>query len=39
MGENIPVWTKKYLGDEMTPQEFLADKDAQDQVARGKGGE
>ena len=39
MGENIPVWTKKYLGEEMTPQEFLADKDAQDQVARGKGGE
>jgi hypothetical protein len=39
MGENVPVWTKKYLGEEMTPQEFLADKDAQDQVARGKGGE
>ena len=39
MGENVPVWTAKYLGKEMTPQEFLADKDAQEQVARGRGSE
>ena len=39
MGENVPVWTKQYLGKEMTPQEFLADKDAQEQVARGRGSE
>lgn len=39
MGENIPKWTKKHLGREMTPQEFLADDKAQDQVARGESGE
>jgi hypothetical protein len=38
MGENIPKWTKKYLGKEMTPQEFLADPDAQEKVADGQGG-
>jgi hypothetical protein len=32
MGANIPAWTKAALGKEMTPQEFLADKDAQDAV-------
>jgi len=39
MGENIPKWTKGYLGREMTPQEFLADPDAQEQVATARGGE
>ena len=39
MGENIPKWTAAYLGREMTPKEFLADPDAQDQVARARGGE
>lgn len=32
MGANIPAWTKKHLGREMTPQQFLADKDAQEKV-------
>ena len=39
MGENIPKWTKGYLGREMTPEEFLADPDAQEQVATARGGE
>ena len=39
MGENIPKWTKGYLGREMTPQEFLADPEAQEQVATARGGE
>ena len=38
MGENIPKWTKQYVGREMTPQEFLADPDAQETVASGQGG-
>ena len=37
MGENIPAWTQAYLGQEMTPQEFLADPDAQETVASGQG--
>jgi hypothetical protein len=39
MGENIPVWTKQYFGQELTPQQFLDSKDAQEAVAKGKGGE
>ena len=39
MGENIPNWTQAYLGKKMTPDEFLANPDAQDQVARARGGE
>jgi len=39
MGENIPKWTKGYLGREMTPEQFLADPDAQEQLATAKGGE
>jgi len=39
MGENIPNWTQAYLGKKMTPDEFLANHDAQDQVARARGGE
>lgn len=34
MGANIPQWTQKALGQTMTPDEFLADKAAQDKVAR-----
>lgn len=34
MGANIPQWTQKALGQSMTPDEFLANKEAQDKVAR-----
>lgn len=36
MDFNIPSWTKEALGRSYTTQEFLADKDAQDAVARHK---
>ena len=39
MGDNIPSWTKEILGEEMTPDEFLADPKAQDEVARAKLGQ
>lgn len=39
MGENIPVWTKEVLGRSMTPQEFLANPDAQDAVFNAKFGQ
>lgn len=32
MGKNIPEWTKAALGKAMTPEQFLADKSAQDAV-------
>lgn len=32
MGKNIPSWTRQALGRELTPQQFLADRAAQDQV-------
>jgi len=32
MGRNIPSWTEQALGRRMTPQEFLRDRRAQDQV-------
>lgn len=35
MGNNIPSWTKQYVGREMTPEEFLADPAAQDAVFNG----
>lgn len=38
MGANIPAWTKKHLGRELTPQQFLADKDAQEKVFAGEFG-
>jgi hypothetical protein len=38
MGNNIPEWTQRHLGRSMTPQEFLADKDAQDKVFDGQFG-
>ena len=37
MGENIPKWTRAHYGQELTPQEFLANKDAQEAVATGQG--
>ena len=36
MGSNIPEWTKKILGKPMTPQEFLRDPQAQEDVAKAK---
>ena len=33
MGKNIPSWTKEAIGISMTPQEFLANPQAQDAVA------
>jgi len=39
MGENIPVWTKEALGTAMTPEQFLADTDAQEKVATHKLGQ
>ncbi len=39
MGANIAPWTKEALGREMTPQEFLADKDAQEAVFKTKFGQ
>jgi hypothetical protein len=34
MGANIPSWTEEALGQKMTPEEYLANKDAQEKVAR-----
>ena len=39
MGANIPSWTKEVLGRSMTPEEFLADPQAQETVAMAKLGE
>jgi hypothetical protein len=36
MGANIPGWTKKHYGRELTPSQFLADNDAQDAVFYGE---
>ncbi len=38
MKSNIPSWTKKWLGREMTPEEFRADPKAQDAVFNGEFG-
>jgi hypothetical protein len=38
MGNNIPEWTQTHVGRRMTPDEFLADKDAQDKVFDGQFG-
>lgn len=35
MGANIPSWTAKYYGKRLTPQQFLANHEAQDAVVRG----
>jgi uncharacterized protein YjbJ (UPF0337 family) len=39
MGANVGPWTKEVLGTEMSPQEFLANPDAQEQVFKGKFGQ
>jgi hypothetical protein len=39
MGANIPEWTKETLGKSMTPQEFLANPQAQDAVFNAKFGQ
>jgi len=39
MGANIPSWTKKWYGQELTPQQFLNNKAAQNAVVRGQLGE
>jgi hypothetical protein len=36
---NIPDWTRKYVGREMTPEEFLADPAAQERVFEGAMGD
>lgn len=36
MGANMPQWTKEVLGQELTPDQFLASPQAQDAVARAK---
>lgn len=38
MGTNIPAWTKEHLGQEMTPEQFLANPQAQDAVFKGQFG-
>lgn len=38
MASNVPAWTKEILGKSMTPEEFLADPDAQEKVFEGKFG-
>jgi len=38
MDFNIPSWTKKHLGRELTPQQFLGDEAAQDAVFQGEFG-
>lgn len=39
MGANIPQWTQEALGRAMTPQEFIANPQAQDAVAQYKMGQ
>jgi hypothetical protein len=39
MGENVPVWSKEAGLGALTPQQFLADRDAQEAVARHKFGQ
>lgn len=36
MGANVPQWTREVLGKSLTPEEFRADHDAQEAVARSK---
>lgn len=39
MGANIPQWTKAHIGQEMTPEQFLASPEAQDAVFKGQFGQ
>lgn len=36
MGKNVPSWTKRYYGQELTPEEFLGNEEAQRATFRGK---
>lgn len=36
MGANVPSWSKQYLGQEMTPEEFLKNPEAQDNLMRAR---
>ena len=38
LGSNVGPWTERYYGKRLSPQEFLADKSAQDAVFRGQFG-
>src|SRR3990167_1300269 len=38
MGANVGPWTKKYLGQELTPEQFLQSPDAQESVFNGEFG-
>lgn len=39
MDFNVPSWTEQYLGQRMTPEQFLANPEAQDAVFAGRMGE
>jgi hypothetical protein len=39
MGANVPTWTKAHLGQEMTPEQFLQNPQAQDAVFKGQFGQ
>jgi hypothetical protein len=39
MGQNVGPWTKEILGEQMTPEQFLANPDAQEKVFSGKFGQ
>jgi hypothetical protein len=39
MGANIPQWTQQFYGKSLSPQEFLANPQAQDAVFQGKFGQ
>lgn len=39
MGSNVGPWTKQYLGQELTPEQFIANPQAQDAVFQGRFGE
>lgn len=39
MGANVPQWTKAHLGQEMTPEQFAANPQAQDAVFKGQFGQ
>lgn len=39
MGANVPAWTRAHLGQEMTPQAFLASPEAQDAVFKAQFGQ
>lgn len=39
MGNNVGPWSKQYLGQEMTPDQFLANPDAQEALYKAKFGE